>query len=196
MKKIITITVLSLLGSAQLLSQSRLSMSYSIAFPMGDLGDYIQPASFRGVAMDFHDMVNENVGLGFSTGWNIFYSEEDKATYEIDNSSVTGKQYRYSNNVPIMFSAAYYFKPKETLDPFASIGIGTSYTRRDTDMGILTFRQEAWNFLLAPQIGVLYDLSRDNAFSVALQYYHGFQGGSELDEAQSYLAIKLGFEFR
>ncbi|WP_137402890.1 outer membrane beta-barrel protein [Echinicola rosea] len=195
MKKLLIMLVLGVVISLQASAQeSRVTLSYPVGFAIGDLSDYVKPTSFRGIAIDYRKMISENVGVGLSTGWNVFYEELAYDTYHFENQSVSGKQYRYSNHVPVLFNAAYYFKPRAAVNPFASVGIGTIYTRRNTDMGQFTLEQEAWNFALAPEVGMLIDVANSFATSVSIQYYNGFQAGNELNEPQSYFALKLGFE--
>ncbi|AWW32051.1 OmpW family protein [Echinicola strongylocentroti] len=195
MKKIVIMLVLGLFVSLQASAQeSKVTLSYPIGFAIGDVSDYVKPSSFRGIAIDYRKMINDNVGVGFSTGWNVFYEELAYDTYEFENQAVSGKQYRNSNHVPILFNGAYYMEPRAAVNPFVSVGIGTVYTRRNTDMGQFTMEQEAWNFALAPEVGMLIEFASGFASSVSVQYYNGFQAGNELNDPQSYFALKIGFE--
>ncbi len=196
MKKVLFIFSICLIASVYTFAQSNhFGMYYSIAFPTGDVGEYISKPSFRGVYFDFHKTINENVGIGLSTGWTVFYEEKAEDTYTIENNSLTGKQYRYSNHVPILASGVYYMQPDQTINPFAKLGIGTIYTRRNTDMGQYTYELEAWNFALAPEFGVQYSVGYESAVSLSLKYFAGFQAGNELDASQSYFAINFGFVY-
>jgi len=194
MKKLAILVIMLMIGcSAQLYAQGKSTISYSIGFGTGDINDYISKASFRGISYEYTRFINPNVGIGFSVGWNVFYSELERDTYVTDNASITGKQYRYSNHVPVLFRSAYYLKSDSNFIPFAGAGIGTIYSRRNTDMGLYSIEQEAWNFALVPEIGFQYRLQMDNAINVSLKYYNGFKAGNELDAAQSYLALNFGF---
>ncbi len=195
MKKYLIYSLFLLAGTIQGQVQSYTNISYSIGFGIGDLGEYVGQPSFRGVAAEYNVMMTNNVGIGISAGWNVFYKEEDFATYTYENKSISGKQFRYSNNVPLLFKATYFFTEKDKVQPLASLGIGTIYTKRDTELGLYKVTQDAWNFCLAPEIGVLYYLNPQNAFSVSIKYFNGFQSGNELDESQNYFSLNLGFTF-
>lgn len=195
MKKILIITILSVCTVGLVQAQSITSVTYSIGLPTGDLQEFIKPASFRGINFDFQKMVQPNVGVGLSLGWNVFYDELSYDTYTVDNVSLSGKQWRYSNNFPILLSTAYYLKPGEQMNPFVGLGIGTIYTIRNTDMNLYTLEQEAWNFALVPTVGVLIQASDVTSFHVSAKYNYGFQAGSELTEAQSYISLNVGFTF-
>ncbi len=196
MKKILYISALMFVFSAtQIAAQTNTSLTYSMGFGMGDLGDFISKASFRGATLDFRKMAQPNVGVGFSLGWNTFYEAKDYATYTVETQSLSGKQYRYSNHIPMLISFDYYLKPGEKVSPFFGLGTGVMYTRRNTDMNLYTFQQEAWNFSLQPQIGVQFNNSITSATTIMLKYYYGLKAG-DLDEPQSYLSLNVGFVFR
>lgn len=178
------------------LAQSNVTLAYSIGFGTGDMGSFISKTSFRGISFDYRYKFQPNLAAGVSFQWNTFYEEFDRDTYTLDNASLTGKQFRYSNNFPMLATITYYFsEDEEGMVPFATLGIGTMYTRRNTDMNLYTIEQEAWNFDLQPEIGVLFNQYDGLGFSASLKYNNGFAAGSELTEAQSYLSLNIGLSF-
>jgi len=195
MKKIFLLLLFALGINASLLAQGQTTFTYSIGFGTGDLGDFIGQPSFRGFTLDYRHMVQPNIAVGFDLGWNVFYEEKGSQTYNVDNQSLTGKQYRYSNNFPMLATGTYFLKPEETLNPYAGLGLGTMFTRRNTDMNLYTLEQEAWSFALQPEIGFQYEVAPQMALTAALKYYVGFKAG-DLDSDQSYLALNLGFTFK
>jgi len=195
MKKAILIIAFIIAGFMPAMSQVDVGVYYSIGIPTGDLGQFISKASFRGINVDFHSMVKSNIGVGFSTGWTVFYEAMDYDTYTYGNISISGKQYRYSNHIPLLASGVYYLSPDDDLNPFVKLGIGTVYTRRNTDMSEYTVEEEAWNFALVPEVGLQYKVGYDRSVSLSVRYNSAFQAGSELEGAQSFIAINLGFVF-
>jgi outer membrane protein W len=196
MKKIILafIIFIILVPGSIMAQQSYYSIQYQIGFPMGDLGDYISQSSFRGVTVEYHGYINDNVSAGVEVGWNVFYERKDYDTYTVGNESLSGIQYRYSNHIPILITGEYTFRPGESLNPYANLGLGTIYSRRNTDMGTFTLKEDAWHFALKPEIGVIYDMNISTGFKLAVKYYTGFSAG-DLD-TQSYLAISGGLMFK
>ena len=166
-----------------------------MGFATGDMGDFIDKPSFRGFTLDYRRLVQPNVGVGFEAGWNVFYSEESYAVYTQENVSLGGRQWRYQNQVPLLFSADYYFHPDETINPFVGLGLGTMYSRRNTDMGQYTLEEDAWHFALRPEVGVMYEMNPEFAFSLTGKYYYGFEAG-DLNEPMSYFALNIGFVFK
>ena len=195
MKKILLITAFCLCSIGALLAQSNTSVYYSIGFATGDLGDYIGEPSFRGIGLDYNKMIQPNIGVGFSIGWNVFYEDKPYDTYTVDNVSLSGKQYRYSNHWPMLLSGSYYLKPGEAINPFVGLGVGTIYTLRNTNMNLYTVELDAWNFALQPQVGVQFSVDDATAITLIAKYNNAFQAGGELDTDQSYFTINLGFAF-
>lgn len=195
MKKILLITFISLCSIGSLYAQSNTSVYYSVGFATGDLGDYISQPSFRGIGLDYNKMIQPNIGVGFSIGWNVFYEDKPYDTYTVDNVSLSGKQYRYSNHWPMLLSGSYYLKPGEAINPFVGLGVGTIYTLRNTNMNLYTVELDAWNFALQPQVGVQFSVDDATAITLIAKYNNAFHAGGELDTDQSYFTINLGFAF-
>lgn len=192
MKKIFIVSIICLAISGSLSAQSQTSIAYSVGFSTGDLKDYISNASFRGVSIDYRKLVQPNFGVGVSVGWNVFFDRLDSDTYTIDNISLTGKQFRYSNSLPMLISGTYYLRPGDRINPFVGVGTGVIYTKRRTDMNLYSLNQEAWGFGLQPEIGFVFTNSEAAAFTVSVKYNEGFKAGNELKNAQSYISLNVG----
>jgi opacity protein-like surface antigen len=175
-------------------AQSYSTFNYSIGIPTSDLGDYISKTSWRGLSYDYRKLVQPNIGVGVTVGWNVFYEEKAYDTYTLDNRSLSGKQYRYSNNFPLLVAADYYLKPGEDLNPFIGLGIGTMYTNRVTDMGIYRLEQDSWAFAFQPEIGIKYMVSDYAGLNLSAKYFYGMEAGS-ISGAQSFLTLNIGYVF-
>ncbi|MFN5169875.1 MAG: outer membrane beta-barrel protein [Cyclobacteriaceae bacterium] len=187
--------VFILLGALQFSwAQSQTAVTYSVGFGLGDLGDFVGKTSFRGISVDYRKLVQPNIGVGFTAGWNVFYEEKAYGTYSLDNQALSGKQYRYSNQFPVLLSGTYFLKPGEDLNPYFGLGAGTMYTLRNTDMSLYTLEQDAWHFSVVPEIGIQYSVDDSTALLVGVKYVNGFQAG-DLDKSQSYLTLNVGFVF-
>lgn len=195
MKKILLITLFTAFAFGASFAQSNTALTYSIGFPTGDLSDFVQKTSWRGIGFDYRKMIQPNIGIGFNLGWNVFYEEMDRATYTNGNESLTGKQYRYSNHFPMQVTGAYFLRPGETKSPFVGLGLGTMYTVRNTDMNLYTYEQEAWNFLMTPEVGFQFMADDATAIHISAKYNYGFKAGNELDGAQSFISLNIGIAF-
>jgi outer membrane protein W len=189
MKKVLYILLFAVIASSALAQESMMSWQYSMGFGTGDLHDFIKPASFRGVTFNYNKFIKPGVAVGFEIGWNTFYEQKDYATYTSGNFDYSGKQWRYSNQVPLLFNAGYYMSPDEQLTPFVGFGIGTIFSERRTDMSQYIFTLDAWHFALKPELGVLYNTD-GASLSLSSKYYYGFKTGDL--PAEGFFTINVG----
>jgi outer membrane protein len=195
MKKIlITIITILFVGIGFVNAQKDyVSFNYGISFGTGDLGEFISATSFRGFLFEYRKSVSPNITVGVDAAWNMFYERKDKATYTRETVSVTGTQFRYSRNVPVLISADYFFRSDKPFRPYVNVGLGTMYTRRTVDMGVYRFQDDTWQFALKPEVGLLYEFNDNNGFKFGAKYYYGFEAGG-LD-AQSYFSLSFGYVY-
>lgn len=165
------------------------SFQYQIGFGMGDLGDYISKTSFRGAVFDYQKNMTSNISVGLELAWNTFYEDMGYDTYTVDTYSLSGKQFRYSNMFPMLATVEYYFISEGPLKPYFNLGLGTMYTKRNTDMGIWSLEDKVWQFALKPELGLIYEVGMNASVKLEAKYYTGF--GSSL-ETQSFFAISTG----
>lgn len=193
MKKILSLALFSVFALSAFSQMNLASFQYSMGFGTGNMHDYISQASFRGFTFDYRKGVKPNVGVGLELGWNVFYQEMPKASYDYKNITYTGKQWRYSNHFPMLAAVDYYAVSEGNLIPYLGLGMGTMYTLQNTDMSIYTFEKTAWHFVLRPEIGLLLKAGPGVGFNIVSKYYYGFKAGDL--PAQGYVTINVGFVF-
>jgi outer membrane protein len=194
MKKIFFVFLLTgIIATTQVKAQESLfSVQYSMGFATGDLKDFNSSASFRGMSFEYRYMMQPAIGVGFETGYNLFYDREDYATYTQGTESLSGIQYRYTHSVPVLAAFDYYLKPDTQFNPFVGLGIGTLYSNREVDMGMFTRNTDAWQFALRPQVGVMVStLSAD--LIIGAKYFNGFKANDF--EGQQYFTLNVGIVF-
>lgn len=167
-------------------------LSYPVAFPMGNMSDYIGATSFRGINMEFLKRVKEGVEVGLETGWNVFYEKQSEKEYKQGTASVSGIQYRYINAVPILAEAKWY-KTSGKAQPFAGLGLGVLYVDQSTDFGLYRLSNDAWQFCLRPEIGFMFKSEKGVLPYIGVKYYAGFNA-DELD-GQSFISVNIGLMF-
>ena len=177
---------------AQIKNDDMFSLLYSVGIPMGDLSDYIQEMSWRGASMEYRHMISDKIAVGLDLAWNTFYETVPADSYTISTLTLSGKQYRYQNSLPMLISADYFFATDASkFRPFVGLGAGTIYNRRDTDMGLYRLREDAWQFGLNGEAGLITFFSSYTGFKLAVDYYMGFAGG-DLDADQTNFAVGAG----
>jgi outer membrane protein len=175
-------------------AQNSFSIQYSMGFGAGDMKSFISTSSFRGAAIAYRYRIQEKFSVGADMGWNTFYERRAYDTYTSGTVSLSGVQYRYINAMPIYLAGDYYLKPGEKLNPFVGLGVGTLYTRRNTDMNLYTLENKIWAFALRPEAGVLVNANPALDIILVGKYNYGFAAGG-LD-AQSYFTFNIGLVFK
>ncbi|WP_276483802.1 outer membrane beta-barrel protein [Paraflavitalea pollutisoli] len=194
MRSIIWTVALALCSMSALAQGGNITVSYPIAFPMGDLNDYISKTSFRGINFEFNRQIKPQVSVGLEVGWNVFYQDAGEVQYQDKTVTVTGKQYRYTNSVPILVGAQYWPNSKsKKAAPYVGIGLGTVYSNRSTDLGLYRITNEAWQFALRPEAGFVFKTASGVSPFVGVKYYWPFNS-SDLD-GQTFLSLNVGIKF-
>jgi outer membrane protein len=194
MKKIILVLLLTAIVTVtQVKAQGGMfSVQYSMGFATGDLKEFNNAASFRGMSFEYRYLMQPSMSVGLETGYNLFYDKMDYATYTKGTISVSGIQYRYTHAVPALATFDYYLIPDTKFNPFVGLGVGTIYSSRDLDMGMFTQENDVWQFALRPQVGVLITTSMFDLI-VAGKYFNGFKANDV--DGQSYFALNVGLVF-
>ena len=71
MKKLLIIIAV-FVSTASFAQQSFWSFNYHMSFGMGEQGDYIADASFRGWGADGRGFLTQNISVGGSFSWEVF----------------------------------------------------------------------------------------------------------------------------
>jgi hypothetical protein len=195
MKRIIILAIFCFFVSmTSVFSQvnNHLSIQYDMSFGTGDLGDYISAPSFRGASAQYRYAVTHNVLVGVDAAWNVFYEKRDYDSYTSGTMTLSGVQYRYQNQVPLLVAIDYVFMPEKAFQPYLGLGIGTMYSERNTQMGIWLIEENPWQFALKPEAGLMYKFAYSNAIKIGVKYYSGF--GGDLG-TQGYLTVSAGVAF-
>lgn len=175
--------------------QKFIGLSYKVAAPVGNTSDYIDKISFRGLEAELRTFLTERVSLGGSLGWQAYYESTGEQVIRGEDFALSGKQWRYINSFPLMLTGHYYSRPGGSFQFYGGLGLGIVHNIRRTDVGLYTFEESAWNFGLAPEVGVLVPVGITGDLHFALKYNQSFSGG-DIDDDLGALALKLGYVFR
>lgn len=189
---LLAILVLVFAGAAQA-QTSFFSINYSVSIPTGNSADYIDQVSGRGLKLEYQRFLNSNFALGGEIGSYTLYKKESNKVYTEGSASLSGVQYRYQNNYPILFTGTYYANKTGELRPFAGLGIGTIAHDKRIDMGIFTSEETHWQFALRPEVGLLYRPAQYVGFKLGAKYYQSINS-SKLD-GQSTIGLDFGIVF-
>ncbi len=194
MNKYIAIAVLSLasfLAKAQ--GETVIIVNYLPAVSLGETADFTNNFSARGLDFEVNYFVSEDLSVGFVSSWNIFREKVVGETFDYDEWLVSGTQFRYTNTVPLNVNVKKYFGDNEAV-PYLGVGVGTMYAKQSGDIGVFTLSQDKWLFNVAPEIGMLYDISRSNVLSLKVKYNYSPKAGDF--PSMSYVSFGVGIGMR
>ncbi|KXX67978.1 hypothetical protein AVL50_24275 [Flammeovirga sp. SJP92] len=175
--------------------ESDFILSYQMSLPLGNTSDYIGAFSGRGVGLEWkRHLLTTPVSYGFSVNWNILYEKVDERYHNPSEGIVAdGRQYRYMNIVPILLHANYYFNKDGIINPYVGVGVGTYFINQRTSFGQWAFIDKNWHFGVAPEVGVVADVSSSFNMLFTIRYNQAFKAGNASDH--SYLGFNVGFVF-
>lgn len=166
-------------------------LNYSIGFPTGDTEDFISKTSFRSFGFEYRRIVNNKWSAGLSFDWQRYYESMGKQTFDYKQSTLYGSQFNYMNTIPIMVTGFYYFGGVDgDLITYVGTGVGTYYNELYFDIGSARFYSDSWQFGLAPQAGIIYNIGKDVGLSAGFRYNYGFE--TDKLDPQSYWTIRIG----
>jgi hypothetical protein len=177
MKKILLITLMLAAGvfiSPFVSAQSFTSLQYTFGVPFGGLRDHTSQVSWRGFTFEYHKEVAKSVTVGVNLAYNVFNERKPFASYTVDNATVSGVQFRYNNIFPMAVNAHYSFGTSLVI-PYVGLGVGTVFNLRNTDMGLFTFEQRFWHFMISPEAGLLFDVADDTSIKFNAIYDKAFR---------------------
>jgi hypothetical protein len=169
-----------------------MGLTYSMAVPMSGTEDYINAGSYRGMNFEGYRELKPKFAVGWLFGWNVFHTELRNETYVKDNLTITGNQFRYQNEFPMLARGLYLFGVPAGIRPFIGAGVGVIYNIRRTDIGLYSLKTDAWHFSVAPEIGINIPVG-ESQITAGVRYNYGVKAG-DLGE-QSYISFNLGFMF-
>lgn len=186
----------SLIAKAQIIN-----LNYQMAIPLGKTLDYTKNMSFRGMDLEYHMFLNDNISVGCLAGWSTFYDNKGKLTNHftsnesIDFHTIPERQYCYINTAPIMGIGRYWpslLNPR--VKPYIGLGIGTTWTEIKSAIGQYTSYASELQFAFAPELGIMIPISNRFAFNISAKYVYGVK--TENLYTMQNIAICVGVAFK
>ena len=167
-------------------------VNYLPSLSLGETADFTDNFSPRGVDFEVNKFLKEDLSVGFVIGWNIFREKISGETFDYRELTITGTQFRYTNVTPLNVNVKKYFSAGEESDirPYAGVGLGTNYAKRTNEIGVFVLSEDKWQFNVAPEIGLHYDMNRNNILSLKVKYNYSPKAGDF--PATSYLSFGIG----
>lgn len=196
MKKIITLVVALMAFSATTFAQEKiLSLQYSMATPSGNTASFTDASSFRGGTLEYRHFINPSMSVGFSLGYQKFYKYQGYNTVELPGGDghISGQEYNYIDQFPIMATYHYYFGEQGGIRPYIGGGIGAAHYEYTNQMGSMAYVGKQWHMQIAPEVGVLFPIGHSVYLHTNVKYNYAFEAGNY--SAQQYWGFNVGLAF-
>ena len=183
--------ILICLGSLVVKGQgeTEVVLNYMPALSLGQTADFTRNFSPRGVELEMHRFLADELSVGIAVGWNVFREKVEGESFEYNDALVTGTQFRYTNIVPLNVNARKYFGQNDRA-PFVGIGLGTSYARQTNNAGIFSIVDSKWQFQFAPEAGIDVMASPGLLLSLKIKYSYSVKAGDF--PSMSFLGLGVG----
>ena len=192
---IITLCAVSFTNTAAAQMDTHWEVQWNISIPTSDFKNWINETSIRGIEFGGNYHFETNVTVGGAVGYGAFFKKTGKMTVDYQNNTVTAVHFRDLSSYYFMAEGGYAYQSDFFMTPYARIGIGAYYTEQVTQIGLLYWRDENWNFGLRPEIGVLMEVPNSGiGFIVNAKYNTLFNYTDNLNNL-NYLTIGLGMIF-
>ncbi len=172
---------------------SYINMTYDMSMPFGNTADYISKTSFRGYTFELGWYAAEALTIGLRFSWHTFSEDMPYDTYYDGTISLTGKQYRYINSMPLTTGIKWIMNKNGHFRPFLGAGLGAYMQNIRTDMGVYTAEIKQWHFGFYPEAGFLYEFSYGTGLLLNARYDNTLEAGG--NNGHSYLTVSVGFHF-
>lgn len=178
------------------LNRSLFSINYNFSFPFGDLHDFIPTNSYTGFDVDLKGMVSDHFAVGGLIGYQSFYKKYPRDTYYFENGALTSTIFKYYYTVPIRVVADYFINPTGYVQPYIGLGLGVNYNERRLEVGFYSLEDKSWNFVLAPEAGVVIPFSKYSEWGFTIKARYNYQVYSRDNfSGLQYLDVGIGFAY-
>jgi hypothetical protein len=171
MKKIILISLITLAGIGTAFSQTIWTLSYEPATPIGDMRNFIETSTLRGLSGSGSWFVTEKITVGLDIQWTEFYEKEDRFTWHIDGAAVTANAWKEFYIWSFYANSKYYFldEDEHKILPYAGLGVGVSYIDQNAQIGAYEFKETSWKFAVAPEFGARIPMGIERSWGLNLK---------------------------
>ena len=168
--------------------------TWATGVAIGNSNEFAPKYSFVGFNGEAMYHVRDDLSIGVTSGYQVFRGEE-RETIQIGDgdAALNAYQLRYIDTAPILAVVRYYVAVGEYMSFLPALGVGTVYTNRETNAGLVVFHEDYWHFGVAPQLGLaVHTLGPDPLIDVK----YTFAPGGEDSPTESWFTAEVGILFQ
>jgi len=197
MKLINTIILIFVFSFAAFAQDYMTTLTYNISAPAGETKQFIEAPSYLGLSFDGRKFVLPFLSVGFYTGWQVFY-EQTTEPIQLDNGTLSGKQFRYINTFPIMLNAHLFIGSEQCFRPYVGINAGAYFTWQRLSVGVIMAEEKNWVWGIAPEAGFTIPVG-DVHVNLGMKYNYALPPSEsdyyEEPDPLQYVSFHIGFAY-
>lgn len=183
-------------GRQSMAQESIWAFNYNPASPLRDLQDYTNATSWRGWSFEGRKFMTDNVSMGVYIGYNGFFEEKPRSLYDIKNTTINAKSWRYVYTLPVLITTHYYIG-EGWIKPYIGIGAGIYYIEQELQFSTFRIEEKNWKLGIAPEAGVFVPFSviANEGVLLNIKYNEVFYNVQNIDNMR-YLNYNVGIAFK
>jgi hypothetical protein len=146
-----------------------MNINYSVGVPTGNFREYIGSTSFRGWNASITYRLNEQIGIGATTGFQDFYEKIDRAVYkDADGSDISAVVTNSIQTIPLLATVQYTLLTGQgqTLQPYIGLGVGANLIMHSQFLGQFADDDNKLKLAARPELGLFIPLKKDSEAGV------------------------------
>jgi opacity protein-like surface antigen len=152
--------------------ETKFSIGYDVALPMGDFKNVVSSTSYRGFTASILYGVTDKLSVGVGSGFQDFYQKNARQTYhQPDGSDISAVVSNTIQTIPILAEGKYNFNPASTIQPYAALGVGGNMIAYNQLFGEFGNQQTKFGFAARPEVGLLIPFkNKASGFEIGASY--------------------------
>lgn len=136
---------------------------------------YADQFSGWGASADAGYYVTDHIGIGAYVSYHTNRKYISTSTIDLSNNTqVTTDQQHSIYQLPFGLSARYNFMPKNKVQPYFALKLGTEYSKVSSYMNVFEVYEKKWGFNISPEIGTTVYVDPQNRFGVHVAAYYSY----------------------
>lgn len=130
-------------------------VGWNTLVPLSDK-EYTGSTSSSGVRVGFSKFMNDRFGFGLEGSYNTLNDYIPRTTYEYTGGALTTDIHNYLYYFTVMANAQYYFVQGDRFIPYASLGMGMTFSEYRIFYNVYEDSDSRQGFVVRPEIGTLF----------------------------------------
>lgn len=143
-------------AEAQQKGKTVADLQYNVALPAGSFKETVSETSFRGAQAKILYGINNQLAIGFGTGFQDFYQKVPRQLYKLSDGSDLSAVRSFSiQTIPLLAHVKYQFAPGAVVQPYAALGVGGNIISYSDMVGEFSMEEKAkFGFAARPEAGI------------------------------------------